>query len=67
MNSQASDSRPERSPEAQGDKPGTAPSLAGEIVPSDVLMSGRRQMFISHGGDVYRLCVTSKGRLILTK
>lgn len=36
-------------------------------VTSEQLLAGRRELFIEHGGDSYRLRVTNKGKLILTK
>ena len=34
---------------------------------SDMLLAGRREIVIEHSGEEYRLRVTSKGKLILTK
>lgn len=34
---------------------------------SDTLLAGRREIVIEHCGEEYRLRVTSKGKLILTK
>jgi len=34
---------------------------------SDELLVGRRELVIEHSGEEYRLRVTSKGKLILTK
>ena len=36
-------------------------------VTSQDLMAGQRELVIEHGDDEYRLRVTSKGKLILTK
>ena len=38
-----------------------------EPVPSQQLMQGRKQLEISHNGQVYRLQQTRQGKLILTK
>lgn len=37
------------------------------IVSSDTLLAGRRQLIIQHGGERYRLLLTSSNKLILTK
>lgn len=34
---------------------------------SDALFAGSRELVIEHGGEEYRLRITSKGKLILTK
>ena len=36
-------------------------------ISSDALLKGGKEITIEHGGEEYRLRVTSKGRLILTK
>ncbi len=36
-------------------------------ITSETLMAGRRELIIEHSGEAYRLTVTSKGKLILTK
>ncbi len=36
-------------------------------ISSDELLAGQRELVIEHGGDEYRLRITSKGKLILTK
>lgn len=36
-------------------------------VTSEALLSGERELLIVHGADVYRLCVTRQGKLILQK
>lgn len=38
-----------------------------QIVRSDELLQGRRELWIEHGEDMYRLRVTSSGKLYLTK
>ena len=52
-----------------GDEPQPAhDSLAGQIIyRSDELLKGRREVWIEHGADMYRLRVTSSGKLYLTK
>jgi hemin uptake protein HemP len=47
-------------------------SLAGGELPSltystQDIFQGRREVWIEHGGEMYRLRITSRGRLILTK
>lgn len=37
------------------------------VVDSVTMMSGRRELLIRHGDDVYRLRVTASNKLILTK
>lgn len=37
------------------------------IVGSEELMQGRRELWIEHGDEMYRLRVTSSGKLYLTK
>jgi len=36
-------------------------------ISSEVLLVGRKELVIMHSGEEYRLRVTSKGKLILTK
>ncbi|HEY1796634.1 MAG TPA: hemin uptake protein HemP [Stellaceae bacterium] len=36
-------------------------------VTSEALLAGRRQLIIQHGGERYRLLLTSSNKLILTK
>jgi hemin uptake protein HemP len=40
---------------------------AGEVLSSEDLLNGRREILISHGDRVYRLRHTSNDKLILTK
>ena len=37
------------------------------VVSSETLLQGRRELWIEHENDIYRLRVTSRGRLYLTK
>jgi hemin uptake protein HemP len=37
------------------------------IVRSEDLLQGRREVWIEHGGEMYRLRLTSLGKLYLTK
>ncbi len=37
------------------------------IVTSDDLLQGRRELWIEHGQDMYRLRLTASGKLYLTK
>jgi hemin uptake protein HemP len=41
--------------------------LPSQVIPSQVLFSGAREIHIAHGGETYRLAVTRQGKLILTK
>ena len=48
----------------------TSPSLGADDLPrwhSAQLFAGRNEIVIEHGGAVYRLRITSLGKLILTK
>lgn len=49
----------------------SAPPSAGmdrpAVFDSEELLQGRSEAWIEHGGQMYRLRVTSKGNLILTK
>jgi len=36
-------------------------------VTSEILLAGQRELVIEHSGEEYRLRITSKGKLILTK
>lgn len=36
-------------------------------VPVDALLRGQKELVIEHAGEEYRLRITSKGKLILTK
>ena len=38
-----------------------------KLITSDELFGAERQIFIDHGGSVYRLQITKQGKLILTK
>ncbi len=40
---------------------------AARRMTSDELLAGQREIVIEHGNDEYRLRITSKGKLILTK
>ncbi len=37
------------------------------IIPSETLLQGRSEIWIEHGDEMYRLRVTSSGKLYLTK
>jgi hemin uptake protein HemP len=50
----------------------TPPGPAGDpgrpfTVTSEQLLQGRRELWIEHEGEIYRLRVTSRGKLYLTK
>jgi len=54
------------SPQAAGILPsGDIPTMPR--MRSDTLFAGSRELVIQHGGEEYRLRITSKGKLILTK
>lgn len=53
------DSQPTPNPSAEERRP--------RIVSSEELMQGRRELWIEHGDEMYRLRVTSSGKLYLTK
>ncbi len=54
------------SPQAAGaSRSGDVPTMCR--VSSDELLAGRRELVIEHSGEEYRLRLTSKGKLILTK
>jgi len=53
------DSQPNPNPSAEERRP--------LIVSSEELMEGRRELWIEHGDEMYRLRVTSSGKLYLTK
>jgi hemin uptake protein HemP len=52
-----------------GERPENAPAAATgrREVESATLLAGGRELLIRHGGEVYMLRQTSKGKLILTK
>ena len=52
------------------DRPGPAAAAAPDTarrIDSAVLLRDQRELIIAHGADTYRLRLTSKGKLILTK
>lgn len=56
----------------QPDKPARTPARLAvrpqpHLIASAVLLGGRREVQIDHQGQVYRLRLTSLGKLILTK
>lgn len=57
------DQRPEESPTARSELP-----AEGQLIyQSHELLRGRREVWIEHEGEIYRLRVTTAGRLYLTK
>ncbi len=46
---------------------GTAADTAPEVIGSRALFGARREILIRHEGTIYRLRITSKDKLILTK
>ena len=66
-NSDKSDVKPESgSPQSISSGPRVI-SIAGHKLDSRDLFIGTREVIIHHGGDVYRLRLTSQNKLILTK
>jgi hemin uptake protein HemP len=45
------------------------PDQAGRprVIASKLLLQGERELWIEHGGEMYRLRETSRGKLYLTK
>ncbi len=37
------------------------------VVPSEVVLQNRREIWIEHGSELYRLRITNNGKLLLTK
>ena len=60
----SSDRGPSPDTGAQQPAPAALPPL---VLSSEELFQGRRELMIEHGGEMYRLRITSRGRLILTK
>jgi hemin uptake protein HemP len=48
-------------------EPSGASAVPARRIDSTTLLSGQRELIIVHGFDQYRLRLTSKGKLILTK
>jgi hemin uptake protein HemP len=64
-----SDDRPDES-SSDSESPREQSGAADDhplIVSSEELLQGRRELWIEHENEIYRLRVTSKGRLYLTK
>lgn len=56
------------STDAEDGSPDAEPLEAGPVIhTSEELFQGRKEAWIEHDGQMYRLRVTSKGNLILTK
>jgi hemin uptake protein HemP len=53
------------------DKPGSLATAGGPTPPrkvsSEELLKGNRELWIEHEGELYRLRLTSRGKLYLTK
>ncbi len=63
-----SDKRQASSPKAaQLSQSDYAPTMRMRRITSDELFAGCRELVIEHSGEEYRLRITSKGKLILTK
>jgi hemin uptake protein HemP len=48
-------------------RPDAGDSEHPRLVSSEELMQGRRELWIEHAGEIYRLRITSNGKLYLTK
>jgi len=51
----------------QKTSPASVVGPAVQRMTSDALLAGQRELVIEHGTEEYRLRLTSKGKLILTK
>lgn len=58
---------PPRPAPAPGPSSGAAPAPLPAVLRSEELLRGRREVTILHAGSAYRLRLTAKDRLILTK
>ena len=56
-----------RPPAAEAEKTDQSPRQVRTQVSSEELLRGRKELFIEHEGEIYRLRLTSRGKLILTK
>ncbi|GAA5507910.1 hemin uptake protein HemP [Novipirellula caenicola] len=62
-----------QAPPAAAQAPSAAPSHClplqsfPKIIPSSELLQGRREVWIEHGSEMYRLRLTTSGKLYLTK
>jgi hemin uptake protein HemP len=54
-------------PELSLPPPGSADSPRAAVFTSDELLQGRREAWIEHRGEMYRLRLTGSGKLYLTK
>ena len=61
------DESPLDSDPARLDEPSPPEHDGPRIVRSEDLLQGRRELWIAHGTEMYRLRVTSSGKLYLTK
>ena len=48
-------------------QPGGPPDLRPRIIDSNMIFAGRQEVWIRHGAEMYRLRLTSSGRLYLSK
>jgi hemin uptake protein HemP len=55
------------SPEQPNTTPGGPPQDRPPTITSQQLLQGRRELWIDHEGEIYRLRITSRGKLYLTK
>jgi hemin uptake protein HemP len=57
----------DRVDDASGESPHARPPQPLKLFRSEELFQGQRVVFIEHAGAVYRLQITSRGKLILQK
>ena len=50
-----------------GDQTGGPTDLPPRIIDSNMIFAGRQEVWIRHGAEMYRLRLTSSGRLYLSK
>ena len=60
----ASDDIPPVVPEPLNRPPSATPT---KLIRSEDIFEGQRIVFIEHGGSIYRLLITARGKLILQK
>ncbi len=55
--------------EQDKDRPGSPPPAGGSevVIPAEQLFGDRREVWIEHNGERYRLRITRRGKLILQK
>jgi hemin uptake protein HemP len=53
--------------EERSHRPGSAPAEGPIIYASEAIFRGRKEVWIEHGAEMYRLRITTAGKLYLTK